>query len=412
LEGRQFTLQSERKGSLEIGSPVYYKQIRAGEIVAFHLSEEGRNVVFTVFIHEPYYNYVKKNTRFWNASGLDLKLDASGIRLDTESFVSMMVGGIAFGMSDDMEMSGEPASVGQVFTLYSNREAAQARSYFVKDYWLLHFDESVRGLSIGAPVEFRGMQIGQVSDITLAFDAEKQSFDIPILIGLEPERIFVKNQAGTPLDRERFMDYLVERGLRAQLRTASILTGQKYVALDFFPNAEPAHIRWQGKHPELPTIRAPLEEIGTKVAELLSKLDKFPIEQIGTKATALLSKLEKFPIEQMGNDLRDAVQGAKSLTTSPELIETVRSLHEILAELIQLTNGLRTEVAPELSATLDQIRGALLSVEDAMGSGSELQSNLKETLTELGAAARSIRFLADYLERHPEALIRGKGTEK
>jgi paraquat-inducible protein B len=412
LQGRQFTLRSERKGSLEIGSPVYYKQIHAGEIVAFHLSEDGKNVVFTTFIHAPYYNYVKKNTRFWNASGLDLKLDASGIRLDTESFVSMMVGGIAFGMSDDMEMSGEPAPADEVFTLYSNREAAQARSYFIKDYWVLHFDESVRGLSVGAPVEFRGMQIGKVSDISIAFDAENQSFDIPVLIGLEPERIFVKNQAGTPLDRERFMDYLVERGLRAQLRTASILTGQKYVALDFFPNAEPAHIRWQGKHPELPTIRAPLEEIGTKVAELLSKLDKFPIEQIGTKATALLSKLEKFPIEQMGNDLRDAVQGAKSLTTSPELIETVRSLHEILAELIQLTNGLRTEVAPELSATLDQIRGALLSVEDAMGSGSELQSNLKETLTELGAAARSIRFLADYLERHPEALIRGKGKEK
>jgi paraquat-inducible protein B len=195
------------------------------------------------------------------------------------------------------------------------------------------------------------------------------------------------------LDRERFMDYLVERGLRAQLRTGSILTGQKYVALDFFPHAPPAQITREGRHPEIPTIRAPLEEIGTKVTELLAKLDRFPIEQ-------------------MGNDLRDAVQGAKKLTTSPELAETVHSLNEAVIELKRLTTSLRTTAAPELSATLDRVRRSLAAIEETMGSGSELQSNVKETLTELGAAARSLRFLADYLERHPESLIRGKGKEE
>jgi paraquat-inducible protein B len=393
LPGRQFILQSDRKGSLEIGSPVYYKQIRAGEVVAFNVSEDGSKIVFKIFVHAPYHEYVRKNTRFWNASGLDLKLDAEGIRLDTESFVSMMLGGIAFGLVEDMGPSGEPASEDEVFTLYPNREAALTRSYFVKNYWVVRFDESVRGLSVGAPVEFRGMQIGVVSDISIAFDANRQTFDIPILIGLEPERIFVKDHTRAVLDRERFMDYLVERGLRAQLRTGSILTGQKYVALDFFPHAPPAQITREGRHPEIPTIRAPLEEIGTKVTELLAKLDRFPIEQ-------------------MGNDLRDAVQGAKKLTTSPELAETVHSLNEAVIELKRLTTSLRTTAAPELSATLDRIRRSLAAIEETMGSGSELQSNVKETLTELGAAARSLRFLADYLERHPESLIRGKGKEE
>jgi paraquat-inducible protein B len=409
LPGGHFTLQSDRKGSLEIGSPVYYKQIRAGEVVAFHLSEDGTKVVFKVFLHAPYHDYVRKSTRFWNASGLDLRLDAGGVRLDTESFVSIVLGGIAFGMTDDMEMSGEPASEDEVFTLFPNRETAQTRSYFVKNYWIVRFDESVRGLSVGAPVEFRGMQIGVVSDISIAFDPERQAFDIPILIGVEPGRILTRDQGQAVLDRERFMDYLVERGLRAQLRMGSILTGQKYVALDFFPKAPPAQIAREGKHPEIPTIRAPLEEIGTKVTGLLAKLDEFPIEQMGTKVIELLVKLDKFPIEQLGNDLRDAVQGAKDLTTSPELVETVRALNEAVVELKGLTASLRTTVAPELSATLDRIRRSLDTVEETMGSDSELQSNVKETLTELGAAARALRFLADYLERHPEALIRGKG---
>jgi paraquat-inducible protein B len=409
LPGRHFTLQSDRKGSLEIGSPVYYKQIRSGEVVAFHLSEGGSKILFKIFVHEPYHDYVRKDTRFWNASGLDLKLDASGVRVDTESFVSIVLGGIAFGMTDDMEPSEDPASEDEVFTLYPNREAAQTRSYFVENYWVVRFDESVRGLSVGAPVEFRGMQIGVVSDISIAFDAGRQTFDIPILIGLEPERIFVKDQGKAVLDRERFMDYLVERGLRAQLRMGSILTGQKYVALDFFPHAPPAQIAWEGKHPEIPTMRAPLEEIGTKVTELLTKLDGLPIEQMGTKVIELLAKLDRFPIEQMGNDLRDAVEGAKHLTTSPELVETVRALNEAVVELKRLTASLRTTVAPELSATLDGIRRSLDTIEETMGSDSELQRNVKETLTELGAAARALRFLADYLERHPEALIRGKG---
>ncbi len=411
LPGRHFTLQSDHKGSLEIGAPVYYKQIRAGEIVAFNMAEDGSKVVFKSFVHAPYHEVVRENTRFWNASGLDLKVDASGFRIDTESFVSMVVGGVAFGMTDDMETSGAPAPEDEVFTLFPNREAAQTRSYFVKNYWVLRFDESVRGLSVGAPVEFRGMQIGAVSDISIAFDAERQTFDIPILIGLEPERIFLKDEGHAVLDRERFMDYLVDRGLRAQLRMGSVLTGQKYVALDFFPKAPPAKIAREGRHPEIPTVRAPLEEIGTKVTELLAKLDQFPVEQMGDKLMALLEKLDRFPVEQLGNDLLDTVQGAKNVTTSPELLETVRALSEAVFELKRLTAGLRTTVTPGLSATLDRVRGSLDMLEKTMGSDSELQGNVRKTLNDLAGAARSLRFLADYLERHPEALIRGKGKE-
>ncbi len=211
-------LQSDRKGSLEIGSPAYYKQIRAGEIVAFNMAEDGSKIVFKIFVHAPYHEFVRKNTRFWNASGLDLKVDAGGIRLDTESFVSMVVGGVAFGMTDDVETSERPPPRTRSSRFSPTGRPPRRGPTSLRTTG--SFDSTSRsGASpVGAPVEFRGMQIGAVYDLSIAFDAERQTFDIPILIGLEPERIFLRDEGKVVLDRERFMDYLVERGLRAQLR--------------------------------------------------------------------------------------------------------------------------------------------------------------------------------------------------
>jgi paraquat-inducible protein B len=393
LPGRHFILQAERRGSIEVGAPVYYRQIRVGEVVAFNLAEDGTRIISKVFVHAPYHKYVRKNTRFWNASGLDFKLDAKGIKVNTESIISILVGGIAFDIIEGPEAPGEEAGDSESFALYESREAAQEKIYLTKSFFVLYFNESVRGLAAGAPVEFRGIPIGEVVDISLEFDMEKQSFLIPVIVATEPERIFTRGELPDGMVRGKITEFLVEKGLRAQLRTGSLLTGQQFVALDMFPNAKPARVVQKGRYPEIPTVPTQIEEIGGKL-------------------TQLVNKLEKVPIEQIGNDLRDTIRGASRVANSPEINEALKSLNAAIRELQQLTADLRTKVAPETQLAIEQARKSLATAEEALRPDSTLRFQVKETLEELGAAARSLRMLTDYLERHPESLLRGKGKDE
>jgi paraquat-inducible protein B len=391
LPGRHFILESERRGSIEVGAPIYYRQIRAGEVVAYSLAERGTKIVSKIFVHAPYHEFVKQTTRFWVASGVDIRLNAQGIQVDTESLVSILVGGIGFDSFRDNSDPEEPAEENATFKLYANRELAREKIYSTKNHFVLLFEESVRGLSPGAPVEFRGIPIGQVIDVKSEFDFKMSKVKIPVIAAVEPERISFIGKLPDGVSREGLVDYLVERGLRAQLRTGNLLTGQSYVALDFFPNAKPAGLVRGGKYgyTEFPTTPTQLEEIGTKLSQLVAKLDRIPLDQIGS-------------------DLSATIKGAKRIANSPEIIAAVKSLNDAVKELRLLTVELRTRTAPELNSTLKQAQASLSAAGDMLESGSPLQSRLKETLEELASAARALRVLSDSLERQPQSILTGK----
>jgi paraquat-inducible protein B len=173
------------------------------------------------------------------------------------------------------------------------------------------------------------------------------------------------------------------------------LTGQLYIALDSFPDAKPAKMVRGGRYgyPEFPTIPTQLEEIGSKVTRLVAQIDKIPIEQIG-------------------NDLRDTMQGAKRIANSPELLETVKSLNAAVKELQAFTAELRTRTAPEVTATLQQAQRSLAAAESSLAADSPQQYRVKAALDEIAGTARSLRLLTEFLEAHPESLLRGKGSEK
>jgi paraquat-inducible protein B len=390
--GRIFMLKADRKGSIEVGAPVYYRQIPVGKVIAYNLAPEGTNIFFRVFVNAPYHKYVHENTRFWNASGFDMKLDTQGIRIQTESFVSLMVGGITFDIPNSYESPGEAAEEEAIFTLYSNRDAAEKKDYAEKKLFLLNFDTSVRGLFPGAPVEFRGIQIGEVIDLKLEYDANKKSFEIPVLIVIEPGRLNLKKNTA-PKVHEKIIDFLIAKGLCAQLKTGNLVTGQQYVSLDFFPNAEPRRITYQGDYPVIPTLPTQIEEIASKIGQFIAKLDKLPLDQIG-------------------NDLKDTLQGARRITNSPEIGEALRSLNTAVKEIQLLTTDLRIRTAPEINAALKQAQQSLATSNAVLETDSPLQYRMKETLEELSDAARSLRVLVEYLENHPESIVTGKGSEK
>jgi paraquat-inducible protein B len=370
LPGRHFMLRAARLSSLDIGSPVYYRQIKVGQVVAYELEKDGKAVDVKVFIHAPHHEVVHKNTRFWNAGGLDVVVDADGIRVNTESFVTIMIGGIAFDTPVNLE-SGAQAEEGDKFHLYESREQIFEKTYARKRHWLLHFDGSVRGLSVGAPVDFKGIRIGEVTDIKLEFDWDKLAFRIPVLLELEPDRItWIGKQT---LDRRKGMDILVEQGLRARLKMGSLLTGQLYIDLDMHPEAPPAKIVWNERYPELPTIPTPMEEITRSV-------------------TQIVEKLEKLPLEEIGNDLRD----------------TMAHLSKATEDVQKLVQNLDANVAPAASATLEQAEKTMIKVDRLLNADSPTGHELKRALGELAEAARNSSILTDYLESHPYSLVFGK----
>ncbi len=387
LPGRKFLLQASTLGSLDNGSPVYYRQIQVGQVIGYQLHEDGQSLTVKIFVNAPHDKLVRANTRFWNASGLDLKLDASGIKLNTQSIVSIMMGGIAFDTPTSLTAGG-PAQEGQVFKLYDTRESIFERTFTEKIHYILHFEGSIRGLAVGAPVEFRGIKIGQVVDIKAEFNQETLTPRIKVLIETEPQRWETMGEA--TMDRKAQIEGLVAKGLRAQLKTGSLLTGQLFVDVDLYADEPPAKVIYGGKFAELPTIPAPLQIITARVNNLLSKIEQVPIEKIG-------------------KDLETTLKNVKKLTDSAELLQTVQALNDTLQDTRRLAQNLDSNVAPAITATLDRAHQTLVSVEGTLGKDAPLQHDMRRALKELGEAARALRVLADYLERHPDALIYGKG---
>jgi paraquat-inducible protein B len=389
--GRKFVLRADSLGSLSVGAPVYYRQIEAGRVAGYELDEDGEGITVDVFLQDPFDDLVHEDTRFWNASGITASLTADGFELHSESLSSLLVGGIAFFNPENLEPH-RPVDEGHAFRLFKNRELAAEPDYRRQQRHLLYFAGSVRGLARGAPVEFRGIRLGQVLDLKLERDSESLEFQIPVLIELEPDRISAEG-AGQVLDHDQriaVLRDLVKRGLRAQLKTGNLLTGQLYVELDFFPDAEPAALGEDDEYPVIPTVPGALDELRGSVMRALARLQEIPLEDIG-------------------NELLTTIRGARELTNSAELRQAITALNRTLQESSSLAGQLNDTALPKIQASLDQIGLTMTSIEaNYTGKDSRIYSDLGRLLDELTRASRSLRNLADYLERHPEALVSGK----
>jgi paraquat-inducible protein B len=372
--GRQFLLHARDIGSLDIGSPVYFRRIKVGQLAAYELDPDGHGVTLRVFVNAPYDKFVGVNTRFWHASGFDVELSASGLKVRTQSLVTVLLGGIAFQAPDD-EL-GPVAQEDAAFALAPDEATAMKEPDGPSQALLMYFNQSLRGLSPGAPVDFRGVVIGEVKSIGVEFDPGEREFRMPVLVQIYPDRLRRKVAGATsdsrysPLER---LGYLVGKGLRAQLRTGSLLTGQVYVAVDFFPNAKPATLDTSRTPLEMPTVPNSLDELQSQVADIARKIDKVPFEEL-----------------------------------SADLRRTLGTLNKTLGSAEQLATSLHNDLTPQMTAAMKDVRRTLDSAQKTISDDSPLQQDMRQTLQELTRAATSLRVLTDYLERHPESLIRGK----
>jgi paraquat-inducible protein B len=391
--GRQYILKATDLGSLSVGSPIYYKHLPVGQVIAYGLAEDGKSVEIRVFVNAPYDKFVSPSTRFWNASGVDVTLDANGFDVRTESLVALLVGGLVFDAAPFMPDTTR-APPNTVFTLYNDRATAMKAPDAISRKYVLYFNESLRGLQIGAPVTFLGLPAGEVTAINLTLDPKQATVRPRVTITFYPERLLAyasKAQEDAVVeamdkdDKQRriFMERLIqERGLRAQLRTGSLLTGQLYVSFDYYPKAPKVKaINWNSDTPELPVVPGSLTELEAKLTSILDKVDRMPLEAIGN---ALKKDLED--LDGTLADVRKLLQSADSELV-PKLNTDLEGLQRVLTKLERMVdNADATLLSPDAPA----------------------QQELRDALTEFTRAARSVRVLIDYLERHPESPIRGK----
>ncbi len=371
LPGRQYMLHATDVGSLDIGSPIYFRGIQTGQITAYDLDPNGKGVTLTIFINAPYDKFVNSNTRFWHANGVDVKLDANGLKVRSASLVSLLFGGLSFETLPDAPPTAQ-AAANTVYNVYADRADAVKLPDTEIDNAVMVFKESVRGLQPGAPIDFRGIIVGEVSAINIDYDPVLKEITVPVSVQLYPDRLrakFRKNGAARPPESRELLAQLVGRGLRAQLRSANLLTGQLYIALDFFPKAAPVKFDPNKTPIEFPTTPGSLQELQATLASIAAKLDKVPFDALG------------------------------------------KDLHQTLRSANALLQRLDNELVPEAKATIIDARKTLDSLQSSLGEDGSLQQNTQQTLREVSRAAEAFRVLSDYLERHPESLLRGKKAD-
>ena len=372
VPGKVFFLNADDLGSLDIGSPIYYRRINVGQITAYKLSDDGKNVELQTFIRAPYDKFVTTDARFWQASGIDVTLNASGFNLDTQSLASIVAGGIAFGFPESSHAT--TAANNSRFNLWDSKGEALKEPDGQPRGVIMYFDHSLRGLTVGAPIDFMGIEIGNVKSINAEFYDHYKQIRMRVEAVIYPSRV-ENGQALNP-NSEIFKDF-IEHGWRAQMRTGNLLTGQNYIALDKFPKAKPATLQiLSDDRVVIPTTPTELSGLQAQVSQIADKLTKFPLVEIG-------------------QDVR----------------KTLNNMNTAIESTDKLVKQLDGKVAPGLQATLDDVRKTVRSSESILSSDAPLQQDVRKALQQMTRAAASLQLMSDYIEQHPESIIRGKTPE-
>jgi paraquat-inducible protein B len=396
VPGRTFLLNAQRIGSLNLGSPIMYRDFVVGEVLGWDIGTMARQITVHAFIRAPFDHYVHDDSRFYSISGASLKFGSNGLRLEVESLRAILFGGVGFttpGSSPDKE-----SATDREFKLYSDREAADSSLYARSVPFVAKFTGSVAGLEAGSSVTLHGLKIGEVESLGLVYDQATDSVVAPVHFKLEPERVASLNLPEKG-DLDAKMQQLVHRGLRIKLESSNILTGSKQLAMDVFPDAPAAELTKENDSYVIPVLDGGGEDVMTAASNLVSRLNSLPFESIGQNLNQMLA-------------------GANKLANDKQLPEAIASLQATLASAQTLVNNLNHGVTPVtkrlpaiaagLQDAVDRTNKLLASVNDGYGGDSRFSRDVTRLMSQLSEAASSLRVLADLLTRHPEALIRGR----
>jgi len=377
--GRSFTLHANDLGSLVSGSQISYRGVPVGEVEGFALDRQHHQIEIYAFIRSPYEGLIHPESRFWNSGGVDVSVGVTGLRFRASSWQQLVSGGISFD-TPDSTLDNPASDAGAVFRLYDNQDDAQQDPHGATLVYRVSFTGTAAGaVGPGTTVQLLGSAVGQVTEAHLQYDDAANLMRTRVTLQIDPSRIeIVHRRAAAPADAaESFrvrLEKLVASGLRAQVTTASFLTGIKVISLDMVRDAPPARIEQVDGYAQLPSGSS------TEISDILASV-------------------------------KNIVHHIDTVTAGPELGHAVKELDRTLSNLDHITTDVQPQIKPlidSLRETADAAQQTLQAARHMLGTGASSGTDLPRLIRELTEAARSIRALTDYLEQHPEALIRGR----
>jgi paraquat-inducible protein B len=385
VPGRRLVLTAEKAASVGVGSPVYFRGIEVGRIESRQLSDDGARVTYDAFITDDFSHLVTDKALFWISSGIDIVAGADGVRLRTPSFQAMISGGVSFGLLDEAQ-PGNPVADGRMFALYDSEDAARKSAFNPTLRFLLLFNQSVRGLSEKAPVEFRGITIGRVARISFDMVAGAADPRIPVLIELDPALVRPATAEAMVMPHSVFFREEVGKGLRAALRTGNLISGALYVDLDYYPDAPQAELDRYGDFDVFPTVSSGFAQLEAKITAILDKLNALPLEQAVTDIAAAASEAKTTIVEARAtlDEIEAAAAAARGTLEDPGFRELPADLRESITEL----------------------RKSLAS----LGPDGAIQGDLLRALDELRASLRSIKAVTTTIDEKPNSLLFGRDS--
>jgi paraquat-inducible protein B len=378
--GLRLHLFSEKATSVSAGDSVLYNGYKVGRIESREFDPERRKILYVIFIDAPFHKLVSSTTRFWDVSGVSLSLNTEGVRLETGSLDTVLAGGVAFSVPPGVD-NGEPVQSQAEFQLYKSYRDILDNPFKHGVHYVMLFEQSIKGLLPGAPVEFRGIPLGHVVrvmvkesvDINVATDREGEGDPIPVLIYLEPGRMEMADTAASVEFLHEAIRRGVTNGMRASLESGNLLTGAKYISVDYFPGAGPSATSEFAGYPTIPTVASGLGQLQYQLSAVLDKVNDLPLEDTVASANAALSSLN----------------------------DNLESLGKILAARST------QELPAELEATLEEIRIAV----SGLAPDSELYQSLDSSLSRLNNSLGNLETLSRTLAAQPNAAIMPSTSE-
>ncbi|MDQ8201764.1 intermembrane transport protein PqiB [Pelagicoccus sp. SDUM812003] len=383
--GLRVQLESDAIGSVKVGDPILFRGTRAGQVDSARFSPQDDVFLYDIFIAWPYDAHVTTATRFWKASAISIDANTNGFSVSADSLESILSGGVAFDLPEGLE-PGEQPRENQRFRLYRSYEEINRYPYKHYVEYLFLFNDSVRGLNNGAPVEYRGIPIGHVVDVSFGYlDSEDlfsdEQIPVPALARIYPGYIELSDSPESVERVSALIEQQAERGLKASLQHGNLLTGSLFVEMDFYPNEEPQSIRRQGGHTVFPTRSVGLKQIQRKVTDILTTIESLPLE-----------------------DLSENIGGA-ALHAS----EMMQHAKEMLSKLETLLDAESVRDLPgQLDASLEAVQAAM----EGLGPQSPFHQKLDRLIQNLNTSTNDLRRLLIKLENRPSELIFSSPAEE
>ena len=365
-------LTSTPGSNINNGDPVSFQNLKVGQVIETSFDPASKLFRHRLFIEKPYDVLVTRNTRFWKVSGVGFQLDASGFQAQINSIEALLGGGISFAVPDSNMLPGEPAIDETEFMLHDDKEAARQSLYTETAKFVVLVKNSIRGLSNGAPVEYRGIRIGTVEQApwTLGFEGTQGlgQQPIPVLIRFEPQRL----NNGAVVDPRHWheeFERLVNHGLRASLKVGNMLTGSLYVDLKFHEDAPQADLT--ARHQSIPVFPS---------------VDGGSLEKIEEQIHQLLVSLNDVPVQEIANHINENLENLNAITRRVEVL---------------LADPAMSQLPQLLTDNLKALEGTL----EGWQSDGEGQQHLIGTLEKLNHLLNEAEPLIDTLNQQPNALI-------